>query len=96
MHHIRLTGLLRVAIISLVGLTGCATRSSNMYQWGSYETQVYNYFNNGTSPEIQIAELEKTLQTAPSGTRPVPPGFHAHLGLLYGQVGRFSDMQIKE
>jgi hypothetical protein len=34
--------------------------------------------------------MEKTLQTN-KGVRPVPPGFHAHLDLLYGEAGRIDE-----
>jgi hypothetical protein len=39
-------------------------------------------------PERQIELLEQDYQEARSQNKPVPPGFHAHLGYLYYQIGR--------
>lgn len=72
-------------------IIGCTTKQSNYY-WGNYESQLYSRFTNSTSPQRQIEEMEKILQTNP-GQKPVPPGFHAHLGLLYGDAGRTTEMR---
>jgi hypothetical protein len=39
-------------------------------------------------PERQIELLERDYQQARAANRPVPPGFHAHLGYLYYSIGR--------
>lgn len=87
-----------VLLVLLVSITfsGCATKR-NMYNWGSYQDQVYAYFKSTASPEQQIAALEKSMvkSTGANGTMSVPPGYHAHLGMLYGEVGRVDDMQIQ-
>lgn len=83
-------GALFAGMFLLLTLGGCASQRPGLYDWGSYETQVYAYFNNSGSPEQQIAALEQRLQTNSSRS---PPGYHAHLGLLYGKVGRVADMQ---
>ncbi len=72
-------------------ITGCAN-TTQIYNWGSYQNQVYSRFTAATTPEQQIQEMEKILQTKKSG-KPVPPGFHAHLGLLYGDTGRVVEMR---
>jgi len=72
-------------------LSGCTT-TPQLYNWGGYESQVYARFSANSNPEQQIDVLEKTLQTN-KGNRPVPPGFHAHLGLLYGEAGRINEMR---
>ena len=76
-------------LLSLV--SGCATAPKTLYNWGSYQNQVYARFKSSSTPEQQIQEMEKTLH-APKSGQPVAPGFHAHLGLLYGEVGRTNDM----
>jgi len=38
--------------------------------------------------ETQIEKLEADYQKARAGTKPVPPGYHAHLGYLYFSVGK--------
>lgn len=70
-------------------LTGCASRPS-IYQWGSYEEQVYKMYSapETTSPKDQIAALEADLDKAFAANRPLPPGHHAHLGFLYFQDGQ--------
>ncbi len=74
-------------------LSACASQQTELYNWGSYESQVYARFKNSSSPEQQIAMLEKDLQRASLTGRHLPPGFHAHLGLLYGESGRAADMR---
>jgi hypothetical protein len=71
--------------------SGCAT-NNNLYAWGSYETQVYARFKNNENPEAQIQAIENDLQTL-NGQKPIAPGFHAHLGLLYGEAGRTAEMR---
>lgn len=70
-------------------LVGCATNTA-LYNWGPYEDQVYAHFKN-ESPENQIIILEKHAQETEAKGRQLPPGFRAHLGLLYSKVGRDSD-----
>ena len=71
-------------------VTGCAS-SKNLYYWGSYEGQVYNmYVEPGEAPpERQIEMMEADIERARSKGKPLPPGFRAHLGMLYYQTGRF-------
>jgi hypothetical protein len=79
--------------VAFLLLSGCANQPRNMYTWGAYQNQVYAHFKNTGSPEQQIAALEKAM--AKSTTKSFPPGYHAHLGLLYGEVGRMDDMQVE-
>ncbi|PCE25567.1 DUF4810 domain-containing protein [Paraburkholderia acidicola] len=77
-------------VAASVLLTGCATNHSTppLYQWDGYQPQVYEYFKGQTDPQAQIDALEKSLQQIRAkGNRP-PPGFHAHLGMLYASVGK--------
>lgn len=68
-------------------LAGCRTSNPGLYQWGSYQPQVYQHLK-GESPNEQIATLEKDLQRMNAAGNKAPPGFHAHLGMLYSMVGR--------
>lgn len=70
-------------------LTGCAAPQSR-YEWGSYEEVVYaSYLARDDVPaEKQVELLEKDYQIARSANKHMPPGWHAHLGYLYYQVGR--------
>ncbi len=78
--------LLLPALLLAAGCTG----KPELYAWGSYEDQIYAmYSDTGKVPvETQIADLERDYQIARSKNQPVPPGFHAHLGYLYFQIGR--------
>lgn len=76
-----------IAMFAAGVLAGCHTASPNLYQWGSYQQQVYQNFK-GESPNEQITALEKDLQRMNATGTKAPPGFHAHLGMLYSMVGR--------
>jgi len=80
----------KTALLALLGcaaLTGCATQPKTMYQWDGYQPQVYEYLK-GASPEQQIAAMEKNLQDISAKGNQAPPGFHAHLGMLYSIAGK--------
>ena len=81
--------LLLVGAASLL-LTACASPKS-LYAWGSYEELIYtSYAAPGNAPpEQQIEKLEQEYQRTRAGNTRVPPGWHAHLGYLYSEVGRF-------
>jgi hypothetical protein len=76
-----------MALASGVVLTGCSTAPKTMYQWEGYQPQVYQHFK-GESPDQQIAVLEKDLQMISAAGNTPPPGYHAHLGLLYATAGK--------
>jgi hypothetical protein len=79
----RLFPLLLLGVLA----TGCAP---TIYSWGHYEDLIYvSYAAPGKLPaEAQIEKLEADYQKARAANKPVPPGFHAHLGNLYYQVGK--------
>ncbi|AOI58727.1 DUF4810 domain-containing protein [Burkholderia diffusa] len=69
-------------------LAGCAAPTTPpLYQWNGYQLQVYEYFKGQESPQQQIDALEKALQDIRAKGNKPPPGFHAHLGMLYASVG---------
>lgn len=70
-------------------LGACATKPA-LYSWGPYENQVYAHFKN-ESPEEQILILERHAQETQASGKQLPPGYRAHLGLLYAKVGREGD-----
>jgi hypothetical protein len=80
----RLIGMLALGML----LAGCA--SPNLYSWGRYEDLVYAMYKSPdkATPEFQIEQMEKDIQRARSANKPLPPGFHAHLGYLYFQIGK--------
>jgi hypothetical protein len=76
------------ALLAATFMAGCAAPKP-MYEWNGYQASVYAHFKGQSgSPEQQIIDLEKGLELAKAhGTTP-PPGYHAHLGLLYMTVGK--------
>lgn len=70
-------------------LTGCVAPQPKLYAWGTYQDQVHSYL---TSPDgdvvAQAAELERLQEEAKATNGVMPPGFHAHIGLLYASMGR--------
>ena len=67
---------------------GCA--SPTLYTWGQYERLIYaSYAAPGkVLPEMQVEKLEEDYQKARSANKRMPPGWHAHLGYLYFQLGK--------
>ena len=74
-------------VLSYLLLGGCATASKTLYQWGGYQQQVYKHFQ-GEGPEAQIAALEESYQKMRAEGGKPPPGYHAHLGMLYAEIGQ--------
>ncbi|MGY3916919.1 DUF4810 domain-containing protein [Aeromonas australiensis] len=66
---------------------GCATPPKPLYNWDEYQESVYQHLTDQDNGE-QIDRLEKNLQKASGKGEKVPPGFHAHLAMLYAQQGR--------
>ncbi len=95
MKHTSSTQLLKTLfIVGTLILAGCATKPQSLYYWGDYQPQVYGHFTKDKGPEEQIASLEAGLEKARAAGKPVPPGYNAHLGILYAQSGH-QDKMIK-
>jgi hypothetical protein len=73
-------------IVLVGGLSGCATPPQPLYAWGSYESQVHAHLK-GESREAQIEALERDQELIEASGKTAAPGFYAHLGLLYAEVG---------
>jgi hypothetical protein len=82
------------AVVAGALLGGCVQQPKTLYQWESYQPEVYQYFE-GESKEAQIEALERDLQKIRSTNRLAPPGYHAQLGLLYLNVGK-DDQMVQE
>lgn len=81
---------LNVAVMLLVCVTfvGCATKPPTLYQWEGYQSNIDAHFRTDKlSPDAQIQLMEADLQKIRASGTVVPPGYQAHLGLLYGQQG---------
>lgn len=71
-------------------LVGCNAQKP-LYQWESYQPQVYSYLK-GDSKEEQAIALERDLEKIKAKNGAVPPGYHAQLGLLYSSLGKDDQM----
>jgi hypothetical protein len=85
MHRL---GLL-VAAVALA--TGCTVPT--IYSWGDYENLVYMTYARPAraSPETQVEKMEADLEKARAADKRVHPGFHAHLGYMYLQLGKVEE-----
>ncbi|OUI94016.1 hypothetical protein HK17_05185 [Acetobacter indonesiensis] len=79
-----------MAGIGLLGfLAACSSdRTPPLYSWRDYPEQQYLYLKGQTDHQAQIIALEKDVQKAQAKNLALPPGFHAHLGMLYAATGR--------
>ena len=70
-------------------LVGCATRPQPLYQWGNFTGFTYDLLRaEGKSPAEQIDLMVAHIQAVEQAGKKVPPGFHAHLALLYLKAGK--------
>ncbi|CAM3644223.1 Lipoprotein [Pseudomonas reidholzensis] len=77
-------------LLGSVLLVGCNSHKT-LYQWESYQPQVYEYFK-GQSKEEQAIALERDLEKIKAKNGAVPPGYHAQLGLIYSSLGKDDQM----
>ena len=86
--------VLFVVFFTTLFLGGCKTTEPSYY-YGSYQTAVYSYFKAsevGASQQIEM--LEGIIEQARGKGKPVAPGVHAHLGMLYFNTGNASLGQV--
>lgn len=77
-------------------LAGCASQSpQQIYQWDNYQDSLYKYYTNKSSQQDQIAALQGVINKARTSNKQVPPGLHAHLGMLYSNTGK-KDLAVTE
>lgn len=76
------------ALLSAALLAACATHQRPLYYWGNYQDYIYGHFKGTKGPEEQIQAMERMREQARAKGMQMPPGFHAHLAMLYGQTGR--------
>jgi len=73
-------------LLSAICFSACASAPGPLYSWGHYEDRIYTYLQ-GESPAAQIGVLQKDLLKIEKKGKKAPPGYYAHLGMLYEEVG---------
>src|SRR5438034_3879598 len=70
---------------------------STLFPYTTLFRSVYvSYAQPGkVSPEMQVEKLEEDYQKARANNKRMHPGFHAHLGYLYFQLGKV-DQALQE
>ncbi|MGV2863496.1 DUF4810 domain-containing protein [Achromobacter sp. ESBL13] len=78
-----------LAVAATVGLlSACVQQPKSMYSWQAYQPSVYAYLKeDGSDNAVQAQALEKNIETARAANVELPPGFRAHLGMLYLKMG---------
>ncbi|MCV2883415.1 DUF4810 domain-containing protein [Aestuariibacter sp. AA17] len=68
-------------------VSGCKVTEPTYYH-GNFNSAVYSYFKaEDVSIEEQILQVQEIIQTAEVKSKPVAPGVHAHLGMLFFEAG---------
>ena len=87
----------KVALLALaLSLGGCANLkpAPPLYGWHGFEQNLDTYFRQDReSPDTQAKRMEDDLQKIRAAGQATPPGFMAHLGLLYGKQGDMARFQ---
>jgi len=84
----RITRVFTALIIVLL-LAACASGPRSLYYWGEFPQANYAWLQDDLQDDPKIVEtLEKDAQRAVANNHDLPPGFHAHLGLLYLKLGQ--------
>jgi len=84
-----------VAVIAVTTLGGCAnTKAPDLYGWNGYEKNIDIYFRGDREAlDSQAKLMESDLEKIRSAGKALPPGYRAHLGLLYGKQGDMTRFQ---
>jgi len=75
-----------LAFLSAIWFLACTNAPGTLYSYGNYENKVYAYLQ-GESPAAQISALQDDLLKIEEKGKKAPPGYYAHLGMLYAEVG---------
>ena len=77
----------KAASVAALAICGACATEKPLYTWDNYEETVYSSYNGKKSPVDAIGKLEKDAARFSTSLKGAPPGYHAHLGFLYHQVG---------
>jgi hypothetical protein len=75
-------------IVSIAGLLSACAQQKTMYTWKAYQPSVHAYLqDDGADHAVQAEAMQKNIETASADGSILPPGFRAHLGMLYLKMG---------
>ena len=82
-------------LATMLALAGCANKAPpRLYGWNGYEKNLDTYFRNDReSLDTQAKLMEDDLQKMRAAGKATPPGYQAHMGLLYGKQGDMARFQ---
>jgi hypothetical protein len=89
MNCLRLVGL-AVLLLGLGAIGGCASQRTQ-YDWGNYNQSLYSYYKHPEKAAELMLSIQKIVDSAARGRRPVPPGLFAELGYLQLQQGHVQE-----
>jgi hypothetical protein len=94
-HCVRLVGLMAV-IIGGGSLLGCAEAPKRLYHWDGFQAQLYQHFKgDDSSPDEQLRILNEQSQRARASGGALPPGFRAHVAMIYLRLGRDTEAKLE-
>jgi len=77
------------AALATLLLTACASDKKTLYAWGAYPDHTYGYLKGDAASDHEAIQLlEEYARSAQADRHDLPPGFRAHLGLLYLKNGQ--------
>ncbi|MEM8709660.1 MAG: DUF4810 domain-containing protein [Planctomycetota bacterium] len=87
-------GRIALSVLMLGTLASCQQNRS-LYRWGNYEDSVWNvtHAEGAADLDAEIAAFGELIERSRQTDRPVAPGMHAHLGLLYSMKGQLDAAQ---
>jgi hypothetical protein len=81
-----------VSVGAAVALAACAQAPKPLYYWGTFPSIAYDTLRGDEKgPLDQLHAMDEQAEKAKAAGLPLPPGFHAHLGLIYLKLGRQDD-----
>lgn len=94
-QRLSMSAVALIALAALCALGGCAKpKAPDLYGWNGYEKNLDTYFRGDReSLDAQAKLMEADLEKIRSAGKATPPGYLAHLGLLYGKQGDMARFQ---
>lgn len=77
-----------LALLAALWLAGCAQAPKDLYSWETFARQQHEVLRaDGVQSAQQIQDMEAHAQKVRGEGAALPPGFRAHLGMLYLNTG---------